>query len=144
MSSPPLHSVQEEPLLRVIHNPPQALLQVLPGYRATPQHIPPMRSYVFELQSLRLRSTLSFADSDFHLPEGSPGCPCSRQHRSCWQRPEEQTRKASVFDVSNTQRTPDSTLTSSSSNPCSSFRQSSILSLSVASTTHIRASVFSK
>lgn len=45
-------SVQEEPRLRILHDPCQALFEVLPGHGAAPKDVPAMCSNLVELQTL--------------------------------------------------------------------------------------------
>ena len=128
--SHPSVSVQEQTVLALLNHPFQSFLKVFSCDSTASDNDPLVRMYRVESQSLH--------KGPF------------RHMSRCWSAENHTLRTSSSFMPPDTSvlfrntRSPAPDSLSSSNRPFSSSRQSSTRTLSVASTTHIRASVFSK
>lgn len=159
-SRPCCSSVEEQASFGILHDPIQAFLQVLACHRTTPQNVPPVSADLVQSQGLAdklsARASTEVGNGDAvrrRLPANLGHLLASHapldirlvcEHKQACPR-----ESLSRLSAAATCQTAGSQMhggmrTSSWSRPCSSSLQSSMRSLSVASATQIRASVFSK
>lgn len=140
--------VEKQPLLSIRHHPREPLAQIRSSHGAAPLNVPLMRPNYPQLQRLwaMFRQPRLGSAGRRNSPCISPARPCSLGRRSCWPGPGGSPRPdAALKTVSSVPSgRPQRRHTSSCSKSCSSSLQSRIRSRSVASTTQISASVFSK